>query len=109
MFAWASMDARSYPDRILIPREALLERDRRPMVFMASARLDDEGNGFSEWRYVTPGQRNETHVEILLSEETSALRAGEIVLVDGHHTLAHQVPIRLVDQRGRRAGGRPGR
>jgi RND family efflux transporter MFP subunit len=107
MFAWASMDARSYPDRILIPREALLERDRRPMVFMASG-MDEEGNGFSEWRYVTPGQRNETHVEILLSDETSVLRAGEIVLVDGHHTLAHQVPIRLVDHVAA-AGGRPGR
>jgi HlyD family secretion protein len=107
MFAWASMDARSYPDRILIPREALLERDRRPMVFMASG-LDGEGNGFSEWRYVTPGQRNETHVEILLSEETSTLRAGEIVLVDGHHTLAHQVPIRLVENVAA-SGGRPNR
>jgi RND family efflux transporter MFP subunit len=107
MFAWASLDARSYPDRILIPREALLERNRRPMVFVASAH-DDEGNGLSEWRYVTPGHRNETHVEILLSEGTAALRAGEIVLVDGHHTLAHQVPIRLVDNVAV-SGGRPGR
>lgn len=107
MFAWASLDARSYPDRIIIPREAVLERDRRPMVFMASA-LDEDGNGISEWRYVTPGQRNETHVEILLSEETSTLQAGEVVLVDGHHTLAHQVPIRLVESVAA-SGGRPGR
>ena len=107
MFAWASVDARSYADRILIPREALLERDRRSMVFVAKG-LDAGGKGFSEWRYVTPGRRNETHVEVLFSEETAVLRAGEIVLVDGHHTLAHQVPIRLVSNVPT-SGGRPNR
>lgn len=107
MFAWASLDAQSYPDRVLVPREAILERDRRPMVFMATG-VDGEGNAVAEWRYVTPGQRNETHVEIVPTDETSSLRAGEIVLVDGHHTLAHQVRIRLVENVAL-VGGRPGR
>lgn len=107
MFAWASLDARAYPNRILIPREAVLERDRRPMVFMAVG-VDEDGNGITEWRYVTPGVRNETHVEIVSTQETSSLRAGEIVLVEGHHTLAHQVRIRLVDDVAR-MGGRPAR
>jgi membrane fusion protein, multidrug efflux system len=107
MWAQASLDARSYPDRILVPREALVERDRRPVVFMAN-NLNESGEGVSEWRYVTPGFRNETHVEILATEETQGLRAGEIVLVDGHHTLGHQVPIRLVENVAV-AGGRPGR
>jgi len=108
MYAWASLDARSYPDRILIPREAVVERgERRPVVFMANE-LDEEGNGISEWRYVTPGHRNETHVEIVATDETAGLRPGEIVLVDGHHTLAHQVRIRLVENVVV-AGGRPGR
>lgn len=107
MYAWASLDARSYPDRVIVPREALVERDRRPVVFMANS-LDEEGNGVSEWRYVTPGHRNETHVEIVETDETQGLRPGEIVLVDGHHTLAHQVRIRLVENVVV-AGGRPGR
>jgi len=108
MYAWASLDARSYPDRILVPREAVVERgERRPVVFMANE-LDEEGNGISEWRYVTPGHRNETHVEIVATDETPGLRPGEIVLVDGHHTLAHQVRIRLVEN-VTVAGGRPGR
>jgi RND family efflux transporter MFP subunit len=107
MWAQASLDARSYPDRVLIPREAVVERDRRPVVFLAN-NVDAEGNGISEWRYVTPGFRNETHVEILEDAETATLRPGEIVLVDGHHTLAHQVPVRLVENVAV-AGGRPGR
>jgi RND family efflux transporter MFP subunit len=107
MYADATLDARSYPDRVLIPRSAVVERDRRPVVFMAN-NVDEEGNGVAEWRYVTQGQRNQTHVEILATEETQGLRPGEIVLVDGHHTLAHQVRIRLVDNVVV-AGGRPGR
>jgi membrane fusion protein, multidrug efflux system len=107
MYAEASLDARSYPDRILVPREALVERDRRPVVFLAND-VNEEGQGVSEWRYVTPGFRNETHVEILETEETAGVRPGEIVLIDGHHTLAHQVEIQLVEN-VLAAGGRPGR
>ncbi len=109
MWAEATIDARSYLDRVMVPREALLDRgeQRRPMVFMALG-VDEEGNGTAEWRYVTPGLRNQTHVEIVDHPETQSLRPGEIVLVDGHHTLAHQVRIRLVENVAV-AGGRPGR
>jgi membrane fusion protein, multidrug efflux system len=109
MWAEASIDARAYPGRVLVPREALLDRgeQRRPMVFMASG-VGEDGQGTAEWRYVTPGLRNQTHVEILDHPETQSLRAGEIVLVDGHHTLGHQVRIRLVEN-VRVEGGRPGR
>ncbi|RMH14141.1 MAG: efflux RND transporter periplasmic adaptor subunit, partial [Gemmatimonadetes bacterium] len=34
MFADVTLDAQAYPDRVLIPRAALLERDGRPMVFV---------------------------------------------------------------------------
>jgi RND family efflux transporter MFP subunit len=107
MFAWASLESRSYPDRILVPREAILERDRRPVVFMA-VEVEADGSALSEWRYVTPGIRNETQVEILETAETAPLRAGEIVLVGGHHTLAHQVRIRLAETVPF-VGGRPQR
>lgn len=94
MYARVSVDAQAYPNRILIPRGAVVERDRREVVFMASE-LDDEGQGRAEWRYVTTGFRNETHVEILPDEATSLLEPGEVVLVDGHHYLAHDTRIRM--------------
>ncbi len=94
MYARVSVDAQAYPDRILVPRSAVVERDRREVVFMASG-LDDEGEARAEWRYVTTGFRNETHVEIVPDEATSLLEPGEVVLVDGHHYLAHDTRIRL--------------
>jgi multidrug efflux pump subunit AcrA (membrane-fusion protein) len=102
------VDAESFPNRILIPREAVVERGtpRREVVFMARD-VGGQGDGMAEWRYVTTGRRNETQVEIIAGETTSMLEPGEIVLVDGHHYLAHDTPIRLVDN-VYLAGGRPG-
>ncbi|MFW6199037.1 MAG: efflux RND transporter periplasmic adaptor subunit, partial [Gemmatimonadota bacterium] len=108
IYATVRLDAQAYPDRMLIPREAVVERGqpRREVVFVLRD-ADEAGRGRSEWRYVTTGRRNETHVEILPSEETSMVDSGEIVLVDGHHYLAHDVPVRLVED-VEAAGGRPG-
>ena len=108
MYVRASVDAQSFSDRILVPREAVVERGtpRREVVFMASG-VNEQGEGMAEWRYVTTGLRSETMVEIVPAETTSMLQPGEIVLVDGHHYLAHDTPIRLVEN-VYLSGGRPG-
>jgi HlyD family secretion protein len=106
MYAEVSLDAEALPDRVLVPRAALLERDGRPMVFVL-----EEGprGGLAKWRYVNPGRENETHVEILAQgPEQGMVEPGEMVLVDGHHYLAHDTPIRLVED-VTAAGGRPSR
>ncbi len=107
MYARVSVEAQGYPGRILIPREAVVERDRRQVVFMLS-RANPQGIGVAEWRYVTTGLRNDRVIEIVPNEETRMLNPGEIVLVDGHHYLAHDTPVRLVES-VLAAGGRPGR
>jgi membrane fusion protein, multidrug efflux system len=107
MYARVTLEAQSYPDRVLIPRSAVVERDRRQVVFMIR-NADDQGVGVSEWRYVTLGLRNDEFVEVVPHEDTSMLLPGEIVLVDGHHYLAHDWPVQLVESVAR-AGGRPGR
>lgn len=109
MYARVSVDAQSYADRVLIPRGAVVERGegRRPVVFMLR-NPDEGGRGMAEWRYVTTGLRNDTLVEIVENPETSMLEPGEIVLVDGHHYLAHDTQVQLVDDVAA-AGGRPGR
>jgi membrane fusion protein (multidrug efflux system) len=106
MYAEVSLDAEALPDRVLVPRSALLERDRRTMLFVY-----EEGarGGLAKWRYVNPGRENETHVEILLEGiEQGLVEPGETVLIDGHHYLAHDTPIRLVEDVVAE-GGRPGR
>lgn len=106
MYAEVSLDAEALPDRVVIPRSALVERARRPVVFVY-----EEGprGGLAKWRYVNPGRENETHVEIRREgPEQGMVEPGEIVLVDGHHYLAHDTPIRLVEN-VEAEGGRPSR
>ncbi len=90
MYARTSLEAQNFPNRILVPRTAILERDSRTMLFV----LED---GRAKWRYVTPGLESGTLVEIVASEETSMVESGEIVLTDGHFYLVHDAPVRLVE------------
>jgi RND family efflux transporter MFP subunit len=109
MYAEVLLDAEALPDRIMVPRGAILERGegrRRTMLFVY-----EEGprGGLAKWRYVNPGRENDTHVEILAEGlEQGMVEPGEVVLVDGHHYLAHDTPIRLVEDVVTE-GGRPGR
>lgn len=109
MYAQVALQARSYADRVLVPRGAVLERDRTregrgAMVFVYEG---DDRSGRAKWRYVTVGMANDSVVEILTQGiQTDSVRPGETVLVDGHYSLQHDAPIRLVDD-VQAAGGRP--
>lgn len=101
MFANARLSAQRFPDRILVPKDAVLERDnRRTLVFVFE-------DGRAKWRYVTRGRSNDTHVEIVEDPDTEMLAPGEIVLVGGHYTLSHDIPVRLVENAARAEGARP--
>ena len=104
MYAEVALDAESFPDRILVPRSAILERGERTMLFVYEGAED---RGLAKWRYVQTGHESERLVEILPSEE-GEVAPGETVLVDGHHYLAHDTPVRLVEN-PELAGGRPSR
>jgi RND family efflux transporter MFP subunit len=105
MFARAALSAERFPDRILVPRSAVLERDnRRTLVFVFEG---ENGRGRAKWRYVTPGRSNDTHVEIIENPDTEMLAPGESVLVAGHHTLQHDIPVRLVENAAKAEGARP--
>ena len=103
MYARVSLEARKFPDRILVPKTAILERDRRTMLFV----FEGEGaTGLAKWRYVTTGLENDSLVEILEDPDTDMVEPGEWVLTDGHYTLIHDAHVRLV-RNVRAAGGRP--
>lgn len=111
MFARVRIEGQAFPDRILVPREAVVERgeDRREVVFVAGD-LNEDGEGVTQWRYVTTGYSNETHIEIVQGMDTDMVEPGEIVLVAAHHYIGHDVRIRLVDEdEVEAAGGIPGR
>lgn len=90
MYTRVSLEANYFPDRILVPRSAILEKDHRTMLFVYE-------DGRAKWRYVTTGLENDTQVEIVPNEETSMVEPGEIVLVDNHYYLIHDAPVTLVE------------
>ena len=103
MYARVSLEARKFPDRVLVPRAAILERDRRTMLFV----FEGEGDiGTAKWRYVTTGLSNDSVVEVLENPDTDMVQPGEWVLTDGHYSLIHDARVRLVES-VRAAGGRP--
>jgi RND family efflux transporter MFP subunit len=103
MYARVALEARKFPDRILVPRAAVLERDRRTMLFV----FEGEGNtGLAKWRYVTTGLANDSLVEVIRHPDTDMVEPGERVLVDGHYTLIHDARVRIVGN-VRDEGGRP--
>jgi HlyD family secretion protein len=106
MYARVSLEARKFPNRILVPRASVLERDRRSMLFVFEEEPGGDGVGAAKWRYVTTGFANDSLVEIVDDLETEMVAPGEWVLTDGHYTLIHDARVRLVPN-VQSAGGRP--
>lgn len=84
MFASVSIEAEILKDRILIPKEALLVRDRRNLVFT----VEDD---LAKWHYVTIGEQNDEFIEVI-----DGINSGDKVIVDGHYNLAHDSKINIV-------------
>lgn len=103
MYARVSVEAHRYPNRVLVPRSAILERDRRTMLFVYTG---DKGQGVAKWRYVTTGLANDSLVEIVPNAETDMVKPGEIVLTEGQTSLVHDARVHLVSG-SLAAGGRP--
>jgi membrane fusion protein (multidrug efflux system) len=85
-----------YEDRVSVPKEAIVERSRREVVFVFEPSGDGSDTGRAKWRYVTTGLENEDRVEIVPSDDTEMVAEGEVVLIGGHTTLTHDATVRLV-------------
>lgn len=83
MLAKIRIEYKDHGRRLLVPKEAVLKRDGRLVVFVYSG-------GKAEWRYIQKGLENDKFVEI---KEGVAL--GDSVTVSGHFYLSHQARIRL--------------
>jgi RND family efflux transporter MFP subunit len=90
MYADAAVEAQYFPDRILVPRAAILEKEHRTMLFVFE-------EGRAKWRYVTVGEGNDTQVEIVPNDETDMVEPGEIVLVNNHFYIHHDARVELVE------------
>lgn len=105
MYARVSLEAQRFPDRVIVPRDAVIERDRFPVVFV----FDGSGSmGEARWRYVATGLGNATQVEVMEHpEKGGGVQPGERVLTDGHFTLTDGARVRMVESVQRDEGRRP--
>jgi RND family efflux transporter MFP subunit len=88
MFVRTAIAGAVLPGRLLVPREAILTRDGRPLVF----KVEDD---ISQWLYVELGERNERFVEIKKVLQGGSLAPGERVVVSNHLTLTHGAKVKI--------------
>jgi RND family efflux transporter MFP subunit len=84
MHAEVEIVAEIYKDRMLIPQDAVLSRSGRKLAFVV---IDD----VAKWRYIEIGLENEEYAEVL-----DGIKEGELVLIDGHLTLAHDARVKII-------------
>jgi membrane fusion protein (multidrug efflux system) len=91
MYADVRLEASRLPNRILVPARAVIERDGRPLVFVVR-------EGRAQWTYILPGRTNGLDTEVLPDSSTGRIpvSVGDTVLVEGHLTLTHDAPVRVV-------------
>ena len=86
-------------DRKFVPKEAIVERSRRQVIFVVEPTEDGSDTGNAQWKYVTTGLENDRFIEIIPAaegaEETFIPIGGEFVLIDGHATLTHDARVRM--------------
>jgi len=88
MFARASIAGEILPDRLLVPREAILTRDGRPLLFKVESNK-------AEWVYVELGKSNDRFVEVAKILQGGPLEPGTPVVVSDHLTLTHDAPVKI--------------
>jgi RND family efflux transporter MFP subunit len=90
MHAEVEIAAEIYPDRLLVPQDAILTRNQRKLVFVV------EGDR-AKWKYIAIGLENEEYAEVLPTDDPGGeIEPGNQVLIDGHFTIAHDARIRIV-------------
>jgi len=70
---------------IKVPRQAVVVRSGRPLVFVVQ-------NDMAVWRYIEIGAMNEEEAEVKTN-----VAPGDLVVVEGHLTLAHQAKVRIIE------------
>lgn len=88
MFVRAQIAGWVHPDKLMAPKDALLIRDSRTLVFK---RVDDR----AKWLYVDVGLQNDDWVEITAVHSGGSLEPGDEVVVSDHLTLAHEAKIKV--------------
>jgi RND family efflux transporter MFP subunit len=78
-------------NKLIIPQDAILVREGRKLAFIVQ-------EGLAKWRYITIGLENEEFAEVLEGQSsTEGISDGDMVIIEGHLTLAHDARVRIVE------------
>lgn len=102
MHATVRVAGRLYENRVSIPKDAIVERNRREVVFVFQPDQEGGSTGRAKWRYVKTGLENDEYVEIVPpgdGDDEDFVQPGEIVLTAGHATLSHDARV-SIEMRG---------
>jgi RND family efflux transporter MFP subunit len=102
MYADVRLEANRLTGRRLVPARAVIERDGRPLVFVVKS-------GRAQWTYINPGRSNGVDTEVLPDSATGQIpvNPGDEVIVEGHLTLTHDAPVRVMARREGTANEEP--
>lgn len=88
MFVRAWIAGEVLADRLLVPRQAIVTRDGRPVLF----RVEDDR---AKWVYVQLGRQNDQLVEIARVDQGGPLDPGSQIIVSNHLTMTHDAKIKV--------------
>jgi HlyD family secretion protein len=99
MYADVRLEAQRLTDRRLVPTRAIIQRDGRDLVFVIR-------DGRAQWTYIQVGRSNGNQTEVLPDSSSGLIpvNPGDQVIIEGHLTLTHDAPVRVVAQREREPG-----
>lgn len=85
MFSDLKIDAEIFEDRLMVPKEAVLARNDRKVIFKVGS------DNRAKWLYVETGEENDQFIEILGGK----LEQGDVVLIDNHFTMGHDTLVKV--------------
>jgi RND family efflux transporter MFP subunit len=88
MFVRAIVAGEAIENRLLVPREAILTRDGRPLLFKV------EGDR-AKWVYLQLGKQNDFVVDVERVLQGGTLAEGDRVVISNHLTLSHDAKIKV--------------
>ena len=83
MYARIKIAAETYPNKLLIYKDAILVRDGKDLVFA----VDD---GLAKWQYVDTGVENDYFIEI-----TNGVSEGQQIVIEGNFSLSHDAKVEI--------------
>ncbi|MCP5049378.1 MAG: efflux RND transporter periplasmic adaptor subunit [bacterium] len=89
MHAEIDIEYQVIPSVMKVPQRAVIPRQNRYLVFIVRELKGTKGVAY--WEYVEIGNQNDEEIEI----SSNAIKEGDLVLVDGHYTLAHQSRVNI--------------